>query len=705
MRPVLQSEVAECGLACLAMVCASHGRHVELSSLRSRFPVGTAGANLLQLTRQASQLGLLSRPLKLELEQLVELKTPCILHWDLNHFVVLQRVARGKIHLIDPALGTRKLTMREASRHFTGIALELSPSVDFEREAPQPRLSLSKLTGNVRGLNAALLQVLAVAVVLELFAVAAPLFNQFVIDDVLVSGDLDLLTVLLAGFCLLLLIQSALSWVRSIMVISLGRSVVQQWQSNLFSHLVHLPISFFERRQLGDISSRFAAVQSIQKTLTNTAVETALDGLMAVAALAMMLLYSWRLTLIVLVSASIYGVLRWLAYRPFRDAAAERLMASAREQTVFMETIRAMMPLKLFSREDERRTRWQNLMCEVQARDAQTARMTAGFTVTQSLLVGLENLLVLFVGARLVMSGQMEGSVTITVGMLFAFLSFKTQFSTRVAALINYAIEYRMLALHAERLADIALEPTEKDGVPHADLAHLPASIELRDVSYRYSEGEPWILKNVNLTIAAGESLAITGASGAGKTTLLKIVLGLLHPSEGEVLYGGHPMRRLGLTNVRAMIGTVMQEDVLLTGNILDNITFFDSAPDMERAQYCALLARIHEDIARTPMGYQTLVGEMGAGLSGGQRQRLLLARALYKLPRILALDEATSHLDLANERAVTAQLAQMPMTRVIVAHRPETIAGAQRVVRLEEGRLLEIAVRPSRTAVEVAPP
>ncbi len=354
------------------------------------------------------------------------------------------------------------------------------------------------------------------------------------------------------------------------------------------------------------------------------------------------------------------------------------------------------MPLKLFGREDDRRARWQNLIVEVQNCDVRTARMSLWFSTANTFLFGIENLLVLWLGAKLIMDGMTNGGASsgagMTIGMLFAFISYKGQFSGRVSALINYAVELKMLGLHAERLADICLEPPEKDDVPVSDLSHLSPSIELRGVSFRYSDGEPWILKDANVKIEAGESVAVIGASGAGKTTLLKIALGLLQPSEGEVLYGGQPIKHLGIGNYRRQIGTVMQEDVLLTGSLADNIAFFDVQMDQARIEACARMAQLHDDICRMPMGYQTLVGDLGSGLSGGQKQRLLLARALYKQPRVLALDEATSHLDLGNERAVTAALSQLALTRLIVAHRPETIAGARRVVQVMNGQVMEVA-------------
>ena len=689
--PILQSEVAECGLACLAMIATAHGQATTLQDLRRRFPVALKGMKLRDLLEVAAGIGFSGRPLKLDLPFLAKLSLPCVLHWDMNHFVVLAQVRRGSVTVLDPAVGERRLSLDEVSAHFTGVAVELTPNADFKAAAPPPRVSLAALTGKVIGLRRSLVQILLVALVLELFAIVAPLCNQLIIDDVLTSGDRDLLKVLLIGFGLLLVTQTALGLARSWMLVLLTQTLSLQWRGNTFAHLLRLPVGFFERRHLGDITSRFGAVDAIQKTLTTAAIEALLDGLMGVAALVMMLIYAWPLALVVIAAVLLYGLLRWAAYRPLRDAAAERLVVAARESTHFLETLRAMTPLKLFGREQERRAQWQNLIVEVQNRDVRTAKLSMAMSTANTFLFGVENLLVLFLGAGLILDGQQAGTVTMTVGMLFAFLSYKGQFTGRVSALINYAVELRMLGLHAERLADIALEPPEPDEVPDHDLAHLEASLELRDVSFRYGEREPWILRHVNLTVPAGQSIAITGPSGSGKTTLLKVLLGLLAPEEGEVRYGGMPMRQLGLRNVRRQIGTVMQEDVLLTGSLADNIACFDTQPDPERVQAAAMLAQIHEDICRMPMGYQTLVGDLGSGLSGGQKQRVLLARAIYRRPRILALDEATSHLDVTRERAVTANLARLPLTRLMIAHRPDTIAGAERVIVLEGGAVDEL--------------
>ncbi len=673
------------------MVANAHALQLDLSEVRRRFAVSLKGATLQQLITHAGQLNFSSRPLRLELDELSQLQLPCILHWDLNHFVVLQKVGLGHITILDPAVGERKLPLVEVSRHFTGVALELTPNADFKPADERQRVALSAFTGKVLGLKRSLLQIFAVAVVLEMFAIASPLLNQLVVDDAIATHDMDLLSVLIVGFALLMVVQTVIGLARSWMVMVLGQSLSLQWAGNVFAHLVKLPVEYFEKRHLGDVVSRFGAVSAIQRTLTTSVIEAVLDGIMGLAALGMMLLYSPKLAAVTVAATLVYGLMRWAAYHPFRQAASERLIVSARENTHFLETLRAITPLKLFGREQERRARWQNLLVEVQNRDVRTAKMNIAFSSANTFVFGVENLLVFWLGAGLVMKSGVGGVAAamaspFTIGMLFAYIAYKGQFTGRVSALINYAVEIKMLSLHSERLADIVLAAPEVDSVPPNDLAHLQPSIELRNVSFRYGEGEPWVLKDMNLSLDAGQSVALVGPSGCGKTTLLKVLLGLLHPQEGEVLYGGVPVKQLGLQNYRRVIGTVMQEDVLLAGSIADNISFFDLRVDQHRIHSCAALAAVHEDIAKMPMGYQTLVGDMGSSLSGGQKQRVLLARALYKSPRVLALDEATSHLDIANERRVTEALAAMPLTRIIVAHRPETIAGAQRVVGLNGG-------------------
>lgn len=659
------------------MIASAHGLKTDLADLRRRFSISLKGAALEHLIRHSEALGLAARPLRLELEELGGLALPCILHWDLNHFVVLKRVQRDRVVIFDPAVGERVLQRAVVSKHFTGVALELTPTAEFKPIDARRRVRFRELTGRVRGLPVALTQLFVLALALEVFALAAPLFNQFVIDEVVVSGDRELLDVLLIGFALLLVTQTAISLLRHWLMMRLALDVNYQWSASLFAHLLRLPAAFFEKRHLGDIVSRFGSLSAMQNTLTTAVIGAVLDGIMALLALVILFLYSPTLTWVALLAVAAYALIRLAFYRPFRDATEERLVLAAKEQSHFLETLRAMLPLKLSGRESERRARWQHLLADVFNRDVRTEKLGIVFSISQTAITGAATLAIFYLGARLVMDNEL------TIGMLIAFASYQATFTGRMQALIGYAFDWRMLGLHAERLADIALEPPEERPPVETDAARLAPRIELRNISFRYADGEPWVLKNLSLLIEPGESVAIIGPSGCGKSTLMKIVLGVLAPTEGEVFIDGIPIRRLGLAQYRRLIGAVLQDDHLLAGSIAENIAFFDPQPEDRRIEAAARVAAVHEEIHRMPMGYQTLVGDLGTSLSGGQKQRVLLARALYKRPKILVLDEATSHLDVFNERRVNQAIAGLKLTRIVVAHRPETIASAGRVISL----------------------
>lgn len=677
MRIVLQSEAAECGLACLAMIGDAHGMHVELAELRRRFSVSLKGATLATLIRHAEVLQFTARPLRLELDGLSQLRLPCILHWNLNHFVVLKSINGDKVTILDPAIGECRLGLTEVSDSFTGVALELTPNAQFVLVDKRRAIPLKNLTSSVIGLRRTLTQIFLLAFALEVFALAMPLFNQFVVDEVVFTADRDILAVLVIGFGLLLVTQTFISVLRSWTVMRLSMDVRLQWTSSLFAHMLRLPPSFFEKRHLGDLVSRFNSVNSLQSTLTTSFVSAILDGLMAVLAFCMMLTYSMLLSGITLMSVVTIGLLRWAFYRPLHDANQKQLVLAAHENSHFLQTLRAIVPIKLAGFESMRQANWQNLLIDKFNCDIKTQKLNIWLTTMSTLIMGSASLLFFSFGALKVIDG------VLTVGMLMAFTSYATTFTTRVNTLFGYFIDLKMLTLHTERVADIALEPPESSPEVDTDIKRLAPRIEVRHLSFRYAEGEAWVLKDVNLKIESGESVAIVGPSGCGKTTLMKLLLGLLSPTEGEVLLDGISLKRLGLKHYRTLISAVLQDDSLLTGSILENITFFDNLADQDRVEASARKASIHDEIQSMPMGYQTLVGDMGSTLSGGQKQRVLLARALYKQPKILFLDEATSHLDIFNEHRIVSELVEMKLTRVIVAHRKETIESTDRVISL----------------------
>jgi len=687
---MLQVEAAECGQACLAMIAAYHGQVHDMHSLRHKLSPSMKGATLKQLMAMAGQLGLATRPLRLELEALAQLRLPCILHWEFNHFVVLKEVGPRGVVLHDPARGIRKLSLAEVSASFTGIALELWPHSDFQPGEVKSQISLRRLLGKVQGFGGVLGHVLLLGMALELCMILAPFFLQTVIDKVLVSADLDLLAVLALGFGLLLVAQQVLSLGRSWALMYLGTLLGSQWQINVFNHLVRLPVAYFERRHLGDIISRFGSLKAIQRTLTTSFIEALLDGVMTVVTLVLMFVYSPPLAMIAVTAMVLYALARWAWFGPLRRASEDELVRAAKQQSYFLETMRGVRTLKLFAHQEQRATAWSGLLVDEINAGLQPQKLQLLYRAFNGLLFGSVTLLVLWLGARQVIDG------VFSAGMLIAFNAYKDQFNSRVAGLIDKLVDVIMLRLHGERLADIVLETAEPQSAP----ALVPVTdrvprLEVRQLRFRYSDHEPWVLDGVSLVIEPGESVAIVGPSGCGKTTLLNVMLGILPPVDGQVLLDDEPIDAATVDRLRRISATVLQDDVLFAGSIGDNISFFATDADQAWVEQCARMAAVHDDVARMPMGYNTLVGDMGTVLSGGQKQRILLARALYRRPRLLFLDEATSHLDIQREAAVNQALQALNITRVIVAHRPDTIRSAQRVLVLADGRVTSDSREP----------
>jgi ATP-binding cassette subfamily B protein RaxB len=676
---ILQSDAAECGLACLAMLASYHGHHADPSTLRRRFGFSLKGATLKDLVGIADQLGIASRPLRCELDELSRLRTPCILHWDLNHFVVLKSVGRTGIVIHDPAEGVRRLSFDQVSRHFTGVALEVTPAGGFETAAAPPRVRILALLGRVTGLRRSLGQLLLLAFVIEVFQLLSPLFLGLTVDHAIVSADRPLLLTLALAFGLLLILQTGISALRGWMLIALGASLKVQSRTNLFSHLLTLPASYFETRHVADVLSRFDSQETILQALTTDLVIAMLDGVMCCLVLAVMFVLAPGLATVVLLGAALYGLLRWASYTPLRQAESEAIIWAARRDSHFLETLRGIKTIKLFNGQRDRRAHWLNLLVETVNRQLTTQRLELLFQTANMLVLGVLSILVIWLAAGMIMAN------TFSVGLLVAFIAYQTLFLQRVSNLINTFVELRMLGLHAERLADIALTPPEPQGEARpVKQTQRSVAIEVRNISFRYAANDPWVLRNVSFRVDPGEWVAIAGPSGCGKTTLLKLLAGLLQPTEGTIYANGEPLSRVPVEEWRAMIGVVMQDDNLFAGSIADNISFFAADADHDRIEACAKLAAVHDDIFAMPMGYGTLIGDMGTVLSGGQKQRVVLARALYREPRLLLLDEATSHLDVTRERTVNAALQQMSVTRIVVAHRSETIEAAERVIFFE---------------------
>ncbi len=621
---------------------------------------------------------MMTRALSLDLDEIGALKKPCILHWDFNHFVVLVSVRRQRIIIHDPARGRRSIGLSEISQHFTGVALEVWPGSHFTAQTIRNRISLSALIGSVHGIKSALVKIFSLSVVIESINLVMPIGTQLVMDHAIPASDRGLLTLICAGLLFFILLRAATGMIRAWSSLVMSTLIGVQWKTGLFSHLMRLPLGYFERRKLGDIQSRFGSLDTLRTTFTTSVVGAIMDSIMVVGVLIMMVLYGGYLTWFVLGFTLIYVLIRLLTYDYYRQLSEESLVRGARASSYFMETLYGIATVKMQGMTERRGSHWLNLEIDTINTGIKVTKMDLFFGGINTFIAACDQVVILWLGTSLVIDNQM------TIGMFVAFGAFRGQFSDRVASLTNFLLQLRMMSLHNERISDIALNEMESKKPDINYVAKmLPIALEINDLSFRYDSQSPAVFSQLNAAIAPGESVAIVGPSGAGKTTLMKVLCGLFEPETGKVIADGIDIQQLGINNYHKMIASVMQDDKLFSGSIKENICGFAEDIDDAWMMECAKASYIHDVIISMPMGYETLIGELGEGLSGGQKQRIFIARAIYRRPGILFMDEATSSLDRESENFVNQAIKQMNITRIIIAHRESTIASADRVITL----------------------
>ncbi|QJT82431.1 peptidase domain-containing ABC transporter [Kosakonia sp. MUSA4] len=677
---IIQSEAAECGNACLSMICGYYGKDIDLFNFRNRYGSPAQGATLTDLNQVAQTAGLKTRALSLDMDEIKELRLPCVLHWSLNHFVVLVAIKGKRFVINDPAMGRRVVHQKEMSENFSGIALEAWPDSHFKQEKQRSRLKLLDLMRNIVGLKSALSKIFMLSIVIEAVNLLMPMGTQLVTDHVITAHDNNLLLVICAGLLFFTLFKTAVSMIRAWVSLKLNTLTDIQWKTSFFDHLLSLPLAFFEKRNLGDIQSRFSSLDTIRATFTNNIVMGTIDSIMTVGVLVMMSLYGGWLVWVVLGFTLCYAAMRIITYKFYRTISEELIVKRARSGSHFMETLYGIATIKSLNLKNRRSQHWLNTNIDVSNASLRQTRFDMLFGGINTFINSVDQVVILWLGALMVMDN------TMTIGMFMAFNAYRGQFAQRASSLIDLAMQFKMLSLHNERISEIVFSKPEAESPPRkvfADSAGVP--LQVQDLSYQYDKLTKPVFSNVNISVAAGESVALIGASGIGKTTLLKVMSGLLTPDHGDIFVGDFDVKKIGVNNYRACTACVLQEDRLFSGSIADNISGFEDNADQQLIVECAVKCNIHEEIMRMPMGYETIIGELGSGISGGQKQRLLIARALYQKPNILFMDEATSHLDANNERMINNAIESLNITRIIVAHRPSTIACADRVIDLSK--------------------
>jgi ATP-binding cassette subfamily B protein RaxB len=675
---IFQTEIAECGLACLAMIANYYGKYSDIRTLRESLCMPAGGASVKHLQQAGLRLDLQGRPLKLDLDDIGLLTLPVILHWDTDHFVVLKKITRRSFVIHDPAMGIRKYSLSELDRHFTGIAIELSPTVSFIRKRQEKEYSLKELFRATPSFRQAIRQVFLLSLLLQVLSLIFPLYLQLVIDQGLSKGDMDIIFLVALLFSLVILAKASVAYFRGVVLLQFSSQLGFQMVSNTFAHLLRLPLSYFEKREMGDIVSRFSSLDNIKQLVTQEMITVIVDGLFSLLTFILLFLYSPALAFVALFFVVALSLIRLLAIPKERSCRQEVLQSGAKQQTRFMENIRCIAVTKNYAIESERLSEWQNHYAYFMNSSYRLGHLQLSLSTLHSLLFGIDHVATIYLGSAAIFSGQL------TIGQLMSFVFLKQNFSGSVATMLPKLAEIRLLRLELDRVSDIIFEEPEQSSFDTSLLRLvISGAIEVENLGFSYSSAQPELFRNISFGITAGEFFVISGHSGCGKSTLLKLLLCLATPSGGTIRVDGNTIAELGVSQYRSQVAAVLHGDGLLSGSLAYNVHLEMEPLNLERLEAACRSSCIFDDINQLPMGFNTQVGEMGAALSAGQVQRVLLARALYRHPKILVLDEALSHLGTKVARQIIASIRDSRTTLILVTHNPELIALADRSLEL----------------------
>ena len=681
VRFVPQIEMTECGAASLSMILAYHGHHAPLSEVRMACGISRSGADALAIARAARGYGLAAQGVRVEMEQVGQLTLPAILHWDFDHFLVLERLTSTHAVLVDPASGRRTITLDEMGRHFTGVALMLAPTPSLKPRA-RTRPSLGKYREIFRRSLPSLVQILLASLGLQVVGLLFPVATQILVDSVVVPHQPAMLWGLGFALAAAVLTKALLSIVRSFVVQGLRTVLDFTLMTRFLNHLLHLPLGFFMQREAGDLVQRVHSNATIQNLVSSQSISALLDGLLLVGYAALMLAFDWRLGLVIMGFAAMRVVLLLVVRERSQLAMAAELTASGREYGALLEALSGLETTKASGAESRMIQRWAHRMTGRVNGALERRKLGIHASHATVLLQGLGTALIFLVGGEQVVAQRM------TLGTFASFLALQGMFMAPLESLLGTVSQLQYLGNHLERLDDVLTTPLEPSG--SADPGRLRGAVELSDVSFGFSPTEPPTLKNVSVRIRAGEKVAIVGPSGAGKSTLARLLLGMHLPSSGTITFDGQDLRDLDLQKVRDQMGVVLQETFLFDDTVRTNLGLKDEEIPLERLRAAAKVACVDHVIDAMPDGFNSRLGDNGNVLSGGQRQRLNLARALVEDPAMLLLDEATSALDLETERQVHASLAGLGCTRILIAHRLATVQDADRILVLEAGKIVQ---------------
>jgi ATP-binding cassette subfamily B protein len=680
---IQQLSASECGAACLAMVLAYYGKHVSLSQIRDAMGVNRDGVDALSLLNAARSYGLQGRGVKVDLSALCYLEKGTILHWEFSHFVVFDKLRKDGVEVVDPALGRRFVPIKQFGCSFTGVAVTLKPAHGFQRvaDASHPLWNYAKGLISQSKLP---LRVLSISLVLQLLTTVAPILTGMVLDRAIGHGDDHLLSVLGIGILAVLLFQGLASLVRSHLLLALRTQLDAQMTLGALEHLVSLPYAFFQQRTQGDLLMRMNSSPIIREMLTSNTLSGLLDGTLASLYIFVLLFFSPLIGALVLLLGLLQAGTLLLSYRRNWELMSQDLQTQTKAQAYLVQMLSGIETLKASGNEHRAVQQWSNLFVDQLNVSVTRGRLSALVDSLMSALRQTSSLFLLWLGALQVLKGNL------TVGTLLALNVLASGFLGPVSTLISSLLQLQLLRGYVQRIDDVLKAEPEQPKDRSYRSEHLRGMIELEKVCFSYGSRAARTVQDISVNVPPGQKVAIVGQSGAGKSTVAKLILGLYKPSSGRILYDGIDLAELDLRSVRCQIGIVTQRPEFFCATIRENIALKDPSISMSEIAHAAELACIHSDITGLPMGYETFLSDSAGSLSGGQRQRLALARALIGRPTMLLLDEATSELDTITEARVHQNLAAMRCTRIVIAHRLNTVHDADLILVLADGAVVE---------------
>lgn len=688
----------DCGATCLRMVFKYYGQLVSIHRIRKLCQTTNSGVNLLGISEAAEKLGFRTYGVRLSLEQLREAELPCILHWNQNHFVVLYKIKKGKYYISDPASGLMTYTEKEFTQNWfsrkelhAGLSLLLSPGPDFyqlEEEEPKLKLEWGKVLSYFYKYKKLFIQLILGMLLGTILQLITPFLTQSIVDIGINTKNINFINLILIAQLMLFVGQTSVSFIRSWIMLHITTRVNIAILTDLLIKIMRLPMTFFDLKTHGDIMQRMADQQRVESFITGNTLNTVFSLVNMLVFGALLIIYHKLIFLIFFGATVLYTIWILLFMRYRRELDERRFKIASENQTYMVEMIQSVKDIKLNNAQKQKRWGWEALQAKLFKFKVNSLALSQYQSIGSMAINQLKGILITYIAAKAVIDDE------ITLGGMMAIQYIVGMVASPVESLLGFMQSYQDAKISMERLNEI-YETEEEEDTKRDYLTKLPQdkTITLRNLTFRYyGAGNEPIFTKLNLVFPAGKTTAIVGTSGSGKTTILKLLLRYYNLEEGEILVGGKRLEQIDFSLWRDSCGSVMQDNHVYADTIERNIAVNDAFPDEQRLHEAIQIANLDEFVAEQPFGLATKIGTAGKGISQGQRQRLMIARAVYKQPEYLFLDEATNSLDANNEKVITDNLGSFFENRtvIVVAHRLSTVRNADNIIVLEKGEVVE---------------